>query len=319
MTTVQNDEYAPLDNTHSHGGAGSSVNNNGMKTPSSRENRLEDELAEIIDSPQAMQPSQYTERRDESSVAAPESTGQGAPVSSVPFVNKFLNGQSIVLARKLGYGLLIISLLDFIFILIPPQFLNPVWEYKVISDIVKLAPLPLLALLLIFVGERANRKRFEKLPLKILSWFSLVIAVFFFLLLPLIITDYVRIDRFNNSQISSEINLQKKQLSATQEQVELMDQAQVESLIPTPDDSGTLGRIPGTPEEARDNILDNLERAKVQADERASIARNNVTLNLVKNSIKLFSQSVLIAVLFVMVWISSKWARVSKSRRRRKA
>ena len=106
----------------------------------------------------------------------------------------------IVLARKLGYGLLIVSIIDFIFLLIPPQFLNPVWEYKVIGDIVKLVPLPMFALLLIFVGERTNRKQIEKLPLKILSWFSLVIAIFFFLLLPLIITDYVRIDQFNNAQ-----------------------------------------------------------------------------------------------------------------------
>ena len=277
---------------------------------------LEDELAEILENPDSPNSPQLPPQTMIEPQESLETSVSNSDTSS--FVNKLLNSQSIALARKLGYGLLIISLIDFIFIFIPPQFLNPVWEYKIIGDIIKLVPLPMFALLLIFVGERTNRRPLEKLPLKILSWMTLVTAIFFFLLLPLIITDYVRIDRFNNSQISNEINLQKRKLTATLEQVAQLNAQQIEDLIPKREDNGTIGSIPETPEEARENIVNNIERAKSQADERATNARKNVTLNLTKNSVKLFLQSLLAAVLYLLLWTSTKWARISKSKRKRR-
>lgn len=262
----------------------------------------EDELAEILERQVELQQS--------------EPVSQPKPDPSPSLVHKLLNNQSIALARKLGYGLLVISLIDFIFILIPPEFLNPVWEYKVIGDIIKLVPLPLFSLLLIFVGERTNRQPIEKLPLKILSWMTLGIAIFFFLLLPLIITDYVRIDRFNNNQISTETNLQKRKLNATQEQLSKMDAQQIQDLIPARGEDGSLGTIPESPQKAKESIVNNIEQAKSQADARAAIARENVTLNLIKNSVKLFLQSTLSAILYILLWTGTKWARTSKSKRK---
>ena len=54
-------------------------------------------------------------------------------------------------------------------------------------------------------------------------------------------------------KINSEINLQKKKLNATQEQVEQMDAQQVENLVPRRDEEGTLGQLPETPDEARED------------------------------------------------------------------
>jgi hypothetical protein len=276
-----------------------SVHNSNINRDSTE---TEDELAEIL------------ERQVELQRSEPVSPPQPDPTPSL--VHKLLNNQSIALARKLGYGLLVISLIDFIFILIPPEFLNPVWEYKVIGDIIKLIPLPLFSLLLIFVGERTNRQPIEKLPLKILSWMTLGIAIFFFLLLPLIITDYVRIDRFNNNQISTENNLQKQKLNATQEQLSKMDAQQIQDLIPARGKDGSLGTIPESPQKAKESIVNNIEQAKSQADQKAAIARENVTLNLIKNSVKLFLQSTLSAILYILLWTETKWARTSKSKRK---
>ena len=272
---------------------------------------LDDELADILEGADE-QPRQMS--------AQPHPAAPSAkPAKSETVVNRILNSKSMAIARKLGYGLLIVSIIDFIFILIPPQFLNPVWEYKVIGDMIKLVPLPLLAFLLIFVGEQQNRKPIERLPLKILSWITLVISIFFFLLLPLIVTDYVRINRYNVAQISSEVNLQKRKLNATQEQLAQMDAQQIQDLIPRRSEDGSVGAIPDTPELAKESIVENIEQAKSQADARAKTARENVTLNLVKNSVKLSLQAFLAGVLYALLWVSTKWARKSKSKRKRRA
>ncbi|MCM1981604.1 HpsJ-like protein, cyanoexosortase A-associated [Lyngbya confervoides] len=277
----------------------------------------DDELTELADLLlESHAPASVSPESPPGTTAVQEATAVQSETGLPKLVEKFLGQRSIALARKLGYGLLVMGIIDFIFIFIPPQFLNPVWEYQVIGDVVKLVPLPILAFLLIFVGERNNRSPIERRLLKALAWLTLLISVFFFLLLPLIVTDYVRIDRFNNAQISEETNLQKRKLNATQDQLSKMDPEQIQDLIPARDQMGSLGTIPNSPAEAKKSIVDNIERAKAQADERAATARQNVTLNLRKNSTKLFMQALLSAVLYLLLWRSTDWARRTQSRRK---
>ena len=95
-----------------------------------------------------------------------------------------------------------------------------------------------------------------------------------------------------------------------------MDAQQIQDLIPRRGEDGSLGAIPESPEQAKESIVNNLERAKSQADERATLARNNVTVNLIKNSVKLFLQALMSAILYIFIWSGTKWARQTKSKRK---
>ena len=53
-------------------------------------------------------------------------------------------GHLLRLARVVGYGLLLLSFVDFLYVLIPADFMDPVWEYQFAGDLVKLVPVPLL-------------------------------------------------------------------------------------------------------------------------------------------------------------------------------
>src|SRR6476469_8023934 len=75
-------------------------------------------------------------------------------------------GFSIYRLRWIGYGLLILSVLDAIAVLIPANFGNRLWELQTIGAVVERVPVPLLAMALIFFGEGYDRRGLEDVFLK---------------------------------------------------------------------------------------------------------------------------------------------------------
>jgi hypothetical protein len=221
-------------------------------------------------------------------------------------------GHLLRLARVVGYGLLLLSLVDFLYVLIPADFMDPVWEYQFTGDLVKLVPVPLLALVLVFWGDNVERQDIEWPILKFLSWITLLFSISLFLLMPLTAANTLRIHRFNNEQISTQVNQQRQQIEATRNQLEQATPEQLQSLVPTPDAQGQLPNAPASPEDARAQILENLNRAKDQAADQADQARANVRQNLIKNSLKLIAESFLGSFLFFYAWLVSRWARRGK-------
>lgn len=61
------------------------------------------------------------------------------------------------LFRLAGYTLLSLFLLDLLAILIPFNFTNPVWEFQLANQLVERAPVPILALIFVLIGESQFR------------------------------------------------------------------------------------------------------------------------------------------------------------------
>jgi predicted house-cleaning noncanonical NTP pyrophosphatase (MazG superfamily) len=104
--------------------------------------------------------------------------------------------------RPVGYCLLVLAIIDIIDILFPLQLLNFNWELFVIPQLVERVAVPLIAIALIFYGETRVTSRIEVIVLKVLRWFSLLLGVFFILLLPLILVDTPRLQAQINTDIS---------------------------------------------------------------------------------------------------------------------
>lgn len=209
------------------------------------------------------------------------------------------------LARVLGYGLLLISLIDFLYVLIPAKFMDPVWEYQFVGNLIKLVPVPLLALVLVFAGDGVERQEIEWPLLKFFSWLTLVLSVILFLLMPLTVANTLRINQFNNEQINSQVNQQRQQMEANWTELQQATPQQLQNLL-------AASNTALSPEDARAQILSNLNQAKEQADSKANQARANVKQNLIKNSLKLVSESFLGSLLFLYAWLVSGWARRGK-------
>jgi len=229
------------------------------------------------------------------------------PLTSLPF------GQLVRLARVAGYGLLVMSFVDFLYVLIPPDLMDPVWEYQFAGDLVKLIPVPLLALVFVFWGEASDRQKAERSLLQFLSWLTLLFSVVLFLLIPLTLANTMRIHRYNNEQINTQVTQQQQQIDATRSQLERATPEQLQQLVPVPDENGQLPQVPGSPEQAKAQILDSLTKSRDQAASQAQQARANVRQNLIKNTLKLTTESLIGSLLFFYTWLVTRWARHPKS------
>ena len=217
-------------------------------------------------------------------------------------------GFSIYRLRWIGYGLLILSLLDTIAVLIPANFGNRVWELQTIGAVVERVPVPLLAMALIFFGEGYDRRRLEDIFLKVLSWVCLVLALVFLLMLPLGIFGTIFVNNQNDKQITTQANQQLVQLQQVEERLNKGSPEDLKNL------AGELTRLgvqadTNNPQELKTQILARITPAKERLQAQSTAVQSNQRLGLLKNAVKWLLGALISSVLFLTIWRGTDWAR----------
>jgi len=217
-------------------------------------------------------------------------------------------GFSIYRLRWVGYGLLILSLLDTISVLTPANFGNRLWELQTIGALVERIPVPLLAMALIFFGEDYERRRFEDIFLKMLSWVCLLLALIFILMLPLGIFGTISVNNQNSQQITTQANQQLAQLQQVEERLK---KGTPEDLNNLASELTRLGVQADTknPQELKNQILSRITPAKERLQTQSAAVQSNQRLALLKNAVKWLLGALISAVLFFMMWRGTDWAR----------
>ncbi|MCW6036348.1 HpsJ family protein [Spirulina subsalsa FACHB-351] len=220
--------------------------------------------------------------------------------------------QSIKLLRTVGYGLLIFLLFDVINLLIPPNFMNPTWEFQTFGGIVERVAVPLIGFSFIFFAEKKVRSGWEIPLLKILSWLVLGLALLFFLFIPLGVFNTIRIQRQADEQITSrvaqgvsqveQVQQQLTQVNSVQELEELVGQITNQPTRPTLDN-------PEQYDEVKARLADTMSQVEQNIKQQAESLQAAQRLSLLKNSVKWNLGSLLAAVLFLMMWQGTRWAR----------
>ncbi|BAY26544.1 hypothetical protein NIES2100_63600 [Calothrix sp. NIES-2100] len=215
---------------------------------------------------------------------------------------------STKILRILGYGLLILALFDVVEMFVPPNFMNPAWEFQTFGALVERVPVPLIGLALIFYGELYSRSKWEFLSLKLISWLTLLLAVIFLLLIPLGIGNTVRLSKQSAAQIT---NISKQQLTQAEQVEQQLSKA-------TPEQIGNFLKGQGrsldgkSPDEVKNQILTEVTKAKSQIKNQAQATESSQRLNLVKNSVKWNLGALVSAALFFSFWKATQWARISR-------
>ena len=215
---------------------------------------------------------------------------------------------STKILRILGYGLLLLALFDVVEMLVPPNFMNPGWEFQTFGSLVERVPVPLIGFALIFYGELYSRSKWEFLSLKLLSWLTLLLAVTFLLLIPLGIGNTVRLSKQSAAQIT---NISKQQLSQAEQVEQQLNQA-------TPEQIGNFLKGQGrslngkSPDEIKTQILSEVTKAKSQIKNQAQATESTQRLNLFKNSAKWNLGALVASALFFSFWKATQWARISR-------
>ena len=217
-------------------------------------------------------------------------------------------GLSIYRLRWIGYGLLLFAFVDTIQLLYPPQFTNQVWELQTMGAMVERIPIPLLGLAMIFFGEDFARTNLEDIFLKFLSWLCLLFAIFSLLLVPLGVTNTLRIDKQNNQNIEA----QAQRSLAEFEQVENeVSQGSIEDLQNIALELNRLGLAvdPTKTQELKDEILSRVEKRKTLLPAQAQATLKNQRTVLLKNSVKWNFGALIGSILFFYIWRGTYWAR----------
>lgn len=221
--------------------------------------------------------------------------------------------QSSFLFHLIGYGLLIFVLFDLIDVLLPPRFMDPAWEFQTIGAVVERVPLPLIGFVLVFYGETDSRVKWEPFVLKILSWAALLIGIIFLLIIPLCVSNTVRINNLNNDRITTQASQQMTQIQQVEEQVGKATPNDLESLLNRAKAQGSVPDIQN-PQELKSRLLAEVNKAEKNLKKKTEVTRKNRRLELLKSTFKWSLGSLLSGCLFICIWQSSRWARVSTKR-----
>lgn len=221
--------------------------------------------------------------------------------------------QALQILRWLGYGLLIFTLIDWIYTLTPLKFMNPIWEFQTIGLLVDKAVVPLLGLSLVFAGAELERGQWELRFLKLLSWLTLLIGILYLLLVPLGILNTVRIDQLNQRQINRTAESQLNAIRSVESRIpNLVTEAQLNEVIYLLNQGGL--QVSPAPGQSIDSIKGDLNtfirgaREKLGAQLQEALKRQR--FDLLRNSVKWNLGAFIAAVWFIGLWRLSEWTRM---------
>jgi hypothetical protein len=224
---------------------------------------------------------------------------------------KFSLIDSIRLFRIIGYGLLIMTLFDVIDTFVPPRFMDAQWEFQTVAALVGRVPIPLMGLLLVFYGTWNWRADWERHLLRIISWAVLLAGIGYFLFIPLVVVDSLRIDINNNNQISQQLSQQTTQIENLKIDLEAVKtQAQMQAL---------LSKIQGLPpniqesqqlEETKQTLSNFVAEREKKLKQEVEQARSEKRQTLIKQSVKLTLGALVSGILFIFLWSATQWARL---------
>ncbi|MDX2256379.1 MAG: HpsJ family protein [Pseudanabaenaceae cyanobacterium bins.39] len=225
------------------------------------------------------------------------------------------------LVRFVGYGLLIMSISNFADALLPPRFgQDATWEFTALGKVSGSSPVTIIGLVLIFYGEATARSPFGKTILKILSWLSLVLSIFYVIMTLIGISASIRINNENNAQASLASTQQINQFNVAKENLKNTDDTNLQRVAEfIQQRSPNLQLNRSNPTELRAQL--NAEIAKSEAQIKATLeeSKNRAFRQLIKQSGKSLFESLVSAVILFGIWNQTKWTRTTVKQRKKKS
>ncbi|MCU0527260.1 MAG: HpsJ family protein [Elainella sp. Prado103] len=212
--------------------------------------------------------------------------------------------------RVVGYGLFILAIVNFLDIVLPLQLMNAQWELETAGAILESIPIPLLSLILILYGEAQQRGKLEKIFLKVLSYTCLLSALLFLLLIIVVTSNTVRVQRQVTTQSGDAVSQQLDQITQLETQLQQASDQQVAAFL----ENEGVALAPGESEEARQRLLQSLSETKTQIRQERSTVSNNQQRALFKNAVKWNLTAVIASFIFFYFWRSTHWARMFRWR-----
>ena len=211
--------------------------------------------------------------------------------------------------RLVGYGLLLITVVNISFLLIPLQLMNPLWEFQTVGAIVERTPFVLLGMVLVCYGQTSDRASIELFLLKGLSWFSLISAIVLLLVIPLNINNSLQVYYQNNVINSDRFIIKENIIEQFEEQLSFANsQEEIITIIQQQAQNINISESINI-EKLKDNILVVLQNHRNNINSQLQAFKAQKRLLLIKNCLKWDLSALIAAILFLKIWNSTGWAR----------
>lgn len=222
---------------------------------------------------------------------------------------------SLGVPRIVGYSLLLMTLVNWADILLPPRFLDATWELETAGTIVESTPLLFFALVLIFYGEGQNRKKLEQLLVRILSQACLFVSICFFLLIPMTANSTIRVSQDIDRQIGDTFGIQMEQIDQLEDQLEEASNQEIVAIL---ESQGLEELGPDQSITPKDQLLEYLAETRREIQEETNGTKRRRKRSIFKNALKWSLGAVIASLTAVYIWILSRWARETRPKLVRK-
>ena len=210
---------------------------------------------------------------------------------------------------RIGYFILVLTFLDYVFLLIPSHFLNPTWELNIIGHLVENVWAPLLGFALVFI-RRENG--FKELELKLLSWLSrlmLLMAIIYFLSAPLILSNTIKIQQKSFSSLKNQLETQRNQVAQFKKQLSQIPDEQLANYLrqsQSQQSSSTKSRSSST---LLQQAFNKVEQEQIKSAEQIKTAYKKQKFSLIKKSLKWCMGTLFSGAILLVFWRHTEWAR----------
>ncbi|NMF59369.1 HpsJ-like protein, cyanoexosortase A-associated [Pseudanabaena yagii] len=223
------------------------------------------------------------------------------------------------LLRLAGYGLLLLALSNFADALLPPKFVqDPTWEFTTLGKLVGTSPVPIIGLVLVFYGESTARSAFGKNILKFLSWLSLLLSIFFVIMLFIGISAAIRINGDNNTQASAVASQQIAQFNAIKENIKNTNDANLKKAAEFIEKrSPNIKLDKNNPAELRNQLEAEITKNEKAIKQNIEEGKNKTFRQLVKQALKWYFEAIVSAFVLFGIWNQTKWTRTNQRRKKK--
>ncbi len=200
--------------------------------------------------------------------------------------------------RTVGYILLLLAIVDAVDSLVPPEFMNPNWEFATIGKFVERSPVSLIGLSLVFYRGKRFRRRLERPLLKPICALAIGVGILYCLTIPLTIGDGMRLKEQAVEQAGQAKNQQLTQLKTLEKSIQTASMAQLQRLATTIDSQKVLG-LPTSESALRADLISRLQTVRDNNLQQSSEVVRKQLLTLRKTVVKWVIGALLAGIGFI--------------------
>jgi Tfp pilus assembly protein PilX len=244
-----------------------------------------------------------------------------------------------LMLKAVGVVLILGTLVDYVMLAVPPNFLNSQWLVNLISEWVGRGSVPLLGLAIVFLGVWLDRSRAESDALKGLPTVALVLSVLLGVLFLVMAPLYFNSSRLTSAAQTRQINQQAAQaeqqlnnlLAQRRDRVSAIvsDEAQLNRLeqelesLDLPEDQQaqlrqiqeTLDKVKSDPKALDQEVAKARTQGQTEIQERQKTALNELQSEMRRDRLHITLSSLVFALGYLLVGWTGLGGTRSKSRR----